>query len=155
MVTSKMKKLFDPTVSRKTKRTVPVLLGHYTTAEAADKLGVDPSTLKYRRDAADAKTYWELLGVTMTNGMNKHLADSHVLHDGHHYYEKKAFDKFVRIYTKRPEVIAARARRLRFPDKVATSTFEITSKLQIEQLAKVLQTLHRVGGKLTVVVGVL
>ena len=59
-----MRKLFNPSVSRKTKRAPARIAGYFTTPEAAVVLGVDPATLRYRRDTADAKAYWEMLGVT-------------------------------------------------------------------------------------------
>ena len=149
-----MKKLFDATIGRKTKRQVPRVKGFYTTPEAAEVLGVDPATLRYRRDSADASAYWDMLGIECKDTLAQLLNASHMWLNRHHYYEKKAFNKFAQLYNQRPKVKAARARRLRFPDKVTTSTFEITSKMQIEQLTKVLQTLLRTEGKLTVVVGV-
>jgi len=154
MVTSKMKKLFDPTISRKTKRQQPRMVGYYTTIEAAEKLGVDPATLRYRRDTADATAYWDMLGIECKDTLAHLLNTSHLRQDSYHYYEKKAFNKFVKLYNQRPKVKAARARRLRFPDKAAVTTFEIASNEQIAQLAKVLQTLHRVQGQLTVMVSV-
>lgn len=149
-----MSKLFDPTISRKTKRQQPRMVGYYTTVEAAEKLGVDPATLRYRRDTADATAYWDMLGIECKDTLAHLLNTSHLRQDSYHYYEKKAFNKFVKLYNQRPKVKAARARRLRFPDKVAVTTFEITSKEQADHIAKVIHTLLKVDKKVTVMVGV-
>ena len=145
-----MKKLFDPTISRKTKRAPASIAGFYTTPEAAEKLGVDPATLRYRRDTADAKAYWEMLGVTITDEMNKHLAASHMLNDGHHYYERKPFDKFVKMYLKRPEVIRARKRFKRFPEgKQTLMQFSLTSPADVKKLADRLTVLLKTDGAIS------
>ena len=142
-----MARMFDGTVSRKTKRSIPKLIGHYTAPEAAEKLGVDVATLKYRRDAADAKTLWEMIGVSVSDPMNELLAKSHVIHNKHHYYERKQFNKFAAIYLKRPEVIRARKRHLTFPNgPTELGTFTITTAAEAAALAACITSLLAVDG---------
>jgi len=149
-----MAKLYNPITSRKTKRAPARIAGYYTTPEAAEVLGVDPSTLKYRRDTADAKAYWEMLGVEVTDKLNEMLAKSHMLHNGHHYYEQKGFRKFSKLYNQRPKVQAARKRHLTFPAGSTQYTkVTIESKAQIDDVYNILTTLLRIEGKLTLTIG--
>lgn len=149
-----MPKLYNPSISRKTKRAPARIVGYYTTPEAAEILGVDPATLRYRRDTADAKAYWEMLGVEVTDKLNEILAKSHMLHNGHHYYEQKGFRKFAKLYNQRPMVQAARKRHLTFPEG-STQLMKVTieSKAQIDDVYNILNTLLRVEGKLTLTIG--
>ena len=149
-----MAKLYNPITGRKTKRAPARIAGYYTTPEAAEVLGVDPSTLKYRRDTADAKAYWEMLGVEVTDKLNEMLAKSHMLHNGHHYYEQKGFRKFSKLYNQRPKVQAARKRHLTFPAGSTQYTkVTIESKAQIDDVYNILTTLLRIEGKLTLTIG--
>jgi hypothetical protein len=153
-VTSKMK-LYNPTISRKTKRAPARITGYYTTPEAAEVLGVDPATLKYRRDAADAKAYWDLQGVEVTDKLHDILAKSHMLENGHHYYEQKGFKKFAKLYNARPKVLAARRRHLTFPTGTTQYTkVTVENQKQADNLRKIITTLLRIEGKVTVTVGV-
>ena len=139
--------MFDTSVNTKVRRATPTLLGHYTTQEAAAKLDVDPSTLRYRRDTADAKSLWEMLGVTPNDAVNDALARSHVIHNGHHYYERKQFDKFVKLYLQRPEVIRARKQRLRFPKtRQEILSHTVTSEADIQLLTTHMRALLKVDG---------
>ncbi len=148
-----MPKLFDSTISRQTKRGAPRIKGYYTTKEAAEALGVDPSTLRYRRDTADAKAYWELLGVSEADSVNEHLARSHMIRDGHHYYEKKDFDQFVKLYLKRPEVIRARKAKLNFlKSRTELLSYTITSDEDITRIALLLTTLLESDGSINLTV---
>ena len=148
-----MQTLFDPKVSRQTKRSTPHVKGYYTTKEAAEQLDVDPSTLRYRRDTADAKAYWDLLGVRENDNINELLARSHMIYDGNHYYEKKQFDKFVKLYLKRPEVIRARKNRTNFGaprQPIMAHTF--TSKAEVNQFVGALQNIIQTDGAVSVLV---
>jgi len=123
-------------------RSLARLAGCYTTQEAAQKLGVDPATLRYRRDTADAKKLWELLDIQATDPMNDLLSRSHRIYNKRHYYECIAFDKFVRAYLKRPEVIRARKRKLTFPQgKREALTYVITKPADIDKLAQIMKNL--------------
>lgn len=145
-----MRTLYTADISRKTKRTPARIVGYYNTPEAAAELGVDPSTLRYRRDHADAKTYWEMLGLSVTDPMNEELAKSHMIRDGQHYYEKKAFDKFVKMYLARPEVIRARKAQLTFSKpKAPMLHVTLTKQQDIELLAMHLATLLEADGQVT------
>ena len=148
-----MKTLYASSTARSVRRQPGKLAGHYTTPEAAEKLGVDPATLKYRRDAADAKSYWDMLGIPNNSEMYKYLSDSHSIYDNHHYYEKKKFDKFVKLYIARPEVIRARKRHLRFPKgKVQILTYTVTNRDDIVMIEAHMKTLLKTDGQLQVVI---
>jgi hypothetical protein len=149
-----MRKFYNAAVSRKIKRTPARLANHYTTPEAAEVLGVDPATLKYRRDSADAKTLWADMGAQDIDALSQMLADSHAMYQGHHYYNKRLFNKFARLYNKRPKVIAARARRLTFPAGAQQLTqLTIESAAQVKKVEKILAAMLRTEGKLTLTIG--
>lgn len=151
-----MTNLYNPTISKRTKRQPQRMVGYYTTPEAAEQLGVDPATLRYRRDSADAKAYWDLLGVTANDDINELLARSHTIYNGHHYYEQKKFDKFVKLYLKRPEVIRARKRFTTFPTThTELLTHTITNNEDIEKIKYVIDRMFKAEVKnLTVTLSV-
>lgn len=150
-----MKPLFDTIVSKKTRREAPKVHGFYTAQEAAEQLGVDVSTLRYRRDAADAQSWWELIGVMESDETYRVLAESHQIIHGKHYYEIKLFDKFVREYLQRPQV--QRARRAKTTWLTAhtvepLTTVTISSDEQIDELAKVLIKLRMFSPNLSITI---
>jgi len=148
-----MRTLYSPALSRQLKRAPARVVGYYTTPEAAEKLGVDPSTLRYRRDHADAKAYWEMLGLSVVDPMNELLTKSHMIRDGHHYYETRSFDKFVKLYLARPEVIRARKAKVGF-NKPKAIMMHVTMNKQkdIEKLAMHLLSLLQTDGQVSVTV---
>jgi hypothetical protein len=143
-------KLYNQTISRKTKRQPAQYVGYYTTKDAAEVLGVDVATLRYRRDGADAAAYWDMLGLTMTDQAFKHLAESHEIFDGHDYYEKKAFNKFVNLYLKRPNVQRARKRFATFPQgRNKLFSKKIESPAELRKVQQHLVTLFMTDGCIT------
>lgn len=136
-----MQKLINWKPARRA-RSIARLAGCYTTQEAAAKLGVDPATLRYRRDTADAKKLWEMLDIQPSDKMNDMLWKSHRIYNKRHYYEKASFDKFVRMYLRRPEVIRARKRKQSFPQgKRETLNYVVTKAGDIDKLAQIMKTL--------------
>lgn len=150
-----MNRLFDPAVSKTTKRVQAKIKGFYTAQEAADALGVDVSTLRYRRDSADAKAWWELIGVMEGDETYRLLAESHQIINGKHYYEIKLFDKFVQKYLERPQVQRARKAKTTWmtaktPETLTTVT--VVSDEQIAELATVLVKLRMFSPTLTITI---
>ena len=145
--------LYNPATSKQARRGHPRIAGYYTTREAADKLDMNVGTLKYRRDHADAKTLWHMLGNAEEDATYRLLAESHRMLDGKHYYERKLFDKFAKKYLARPEV--QRARKLKTTwDVIPTPciTQDISSENQIHELAAALIQLRKKSPKLHVIV---
>lgn len=145
-----MRMLFTPVTNRQLKRQPAKLLGYYTTKEAAKKLGVDVATLRYRRDTADAKRYWTDRGVMLSDAAFDHLAQSHKIIKSHHYFEQTHFDKFVRLYLKRPEVQRARKAKLAFPKTTNATTYTITTDEEIAKIARAMHALLASDGALRV-----
>lgn len=132
-------------------RTPTYITGFYTTQQAAEKLGVDPSTLKYRRDTADAKEYWKLKWGTNGDRMYELLSNSHVLKYKHHYYRCDMFDEFVKLYLQRPEVQRARARRTTFPKQQRELfTHVVRDKVDLDAISRYIEILMQSDGKVTV-----
>ncbi len=139
-----MRTLYDTTTSKQTRRAVAKVHGLYTAREAAEQLGVDIGTLKYRRDHADAKTLWEMLGTAEEDATYKLLSESHQIIDGKHYYEQKTFDKFVKKYNARPEVQRARKAKTTWRNAQKSEvlmTLPVNTAEDIIEVTKALQTL--------------
>ena len=146
-----MPTLFNAQMSKSTRRVQAKVLGFYTTAEAANVLGVVPSTLRYRRDTASAQSYWELLGLYENDECAKMLAKSHTIINRKHYYATKYFDAFAQKYLQKPRVVQARKEKQAWESAVTVQTareimqLEINGPTEVLQLAKVLLQLLQDG----------
>jgi hypothetical protein len=153
-----MPKLFNAQISKSTRKVQAKVLGFYTTVEAANVLGVVPSTLRYRRDSASAQSYWELLGLYENDECAKMLAKSHKIINRKHYYATQYFDAFAHKYLQKPRVARARKEKKSWEIAAVQQTareimqLEINGPTEVLQLAKVLMQLLQDGRPLKLII---
>lgn len=127
------------------------VLGFYTASEAADVLGVVPSTLRYRRDSASAQSYWELQGLYENDECAKLLAKSHKIINRKHYFAAEHFDAFAQKYLQKPRVVQARKEKHVWATAATLQTareimqLEINEPTDVQQVAKILLQLLKDG----------
>lgn len=144
-------KLFNANTARSTSKRAPTVVGYYTTSQAAKRLGVDVSTLNYRRDAADAKAFRELIGEDERDETFALLNESRKKIGNFHYYECKTFDAFVKKYMERPNVQFARKTGLTFENGTRLlKTVDLKNKQDIKKLATALERLVAGGEPLSI-----